>query len=136
MRSGNVLGIVAFAVISMTPISLVAEDVWTTNADMPTPRAAISTSVVDGIIYAIGGTRSQTGWALSTVEAYDPATDTWTTKSPMPSPRVFFSTSVVNGKIYAIGGDPGPEWGGPVSTVEELTVGLPPPRRAGRRIMP
>jgi len=26
----------------------------------------------------------------------------------------------VNGKIYAIGGDSGPEWGGPVSTVEEL----------------
>jgi N-acetylneuraminic acid mutarotase len=158
---------------------------WTTKADMPTPRMLVSTSVVNGIIYAIGGARL-THTELSDVQAYDPATDTWTTKAPMPTARVFFSTSVVNGKIYAIGGctgwydvytsnsvevfdpvtntwtltddlptpraalatsavnrriyaiggDPIADWGNPASTVEELTVGLPPPRRASRRVLP
>ena len=87
MSSGNVLKIVAFGMISMTPISLVAEDGWTTRADMPTARSGLTTSVVEG-------------------------------------------------RVYAIGGDSGPEWYDRVSTVEELTVGLPPPRRAGRRLMP
>jgi N-acetylneuraminic acid mutarotase len=77
-----------------------ATDTWTEKAPMPTARAALSTSVVDGKIYAIGG-RS----GLSTVEAYDPATDTWTTKAPMPTARTTFSsTSVVDGIIYVIGG--------------------------------
>ncbi len=76
---------------------------WTKKADMPTGRWELSTCVVDGKIYAIGG-----AWpfyqALRTVEVYNPATDTWTTKSEMPTARQGLSTSVVNGKIYAIGG--------------------------------
>jgi len=72
---------------------------------MPTPRWGLSTSVVNGKIYAIGGARGFPIPGLRTVEEYDPATDTWTTKSPMPSTRWALSTSVVNGKIYAIGGE-------------------------------
>ena len=72
---------------------------WKKKADMPNPRAGLSTSVVDGIIYAIGGYNS-----LSTVEAYDPKTDTWIKKANMLTGRWFLSTSAVNGKIYAIGG--------------------------------
>jgi N-acetylneuraminic acid mutarotase len=70
---------------------------------MPTGRWELSTCVVDGKIYAIGGA-GPVYQALRTVEAYDPATDTWTTKSEMPTARQGLSTSVVNGKIYAIGG--------------------------------
>jgi hypothetical protein len=66
---------------------------------------ALSTSVVDGIIYAVGGTTvNQDGSALSTVEAYDPATNTWTTKRDMPGPKDGLSTCAVDGTIYAIGG--------------------------------
>jgi N-acetylneuraminic acid mutarotase len=72
--------------------------------DMPTPRAALSTCVVDGIIYAIGGVRGVNQNADAIVEAYDPETDAWTTKAPMTTPRGFLSTSVVDGIIYAIGG--------------------------------
>ena len=77
-----------------------ATDTWTPRADMPTGRSLLSTCVVDGIIYVIGG------WApaLATVEAYDPGTDTWTSKAPMPTARYLLATSVVGGKIYAIGG--------------------------------
>lgn len=70
---------------------------------MPTGRWELSTFVVDGKIYAIGGA-GPVYQALRTVEVYDPTTDTWTTKSEMPTARQCLSTSVVNGKIYAIGG--------------------------------
>jgi N-acetylneuraminic acid mutarotase len=70
---------------------------------MPTARARLSASAVDGKIYAIGG--SPHGDAeVAAVEVYDPATDTWMKKADMPRARNWFSTSVVNGKIYAIGG--------------------------------
>ena len=58
MSSGNVIRIVAFGMISMTPISLVAEDGWTTRADMPTARSGLTTSVVEGRVYAIGGAQA------------------------------------------------------------------------------
>ena len=56
-------------------------DTWTRKADMPTPRNA-DTCVVDGKIYAIGGTATinnskEEPWRLKTVEVYDPSTDTW-----------------------------------------------------------
>ena len=88
-------------------------DIWEGKANMPTVRSDVSVSVVDGKIYAIGGskmkkiqvprgfrTRSE---ELPTVEMYDPATDTWTQKADMPTPRKT-KTCVVDGKIYAIGG--------------------------------
>ena len=88
-------------------------DAWERRADMPTARAAVSVSVVDGKIYAIGGSEKKKyqvprGFGvdakeLPTVEMYDPATDTWTQKADMPTPRET-STCVVDGKIYAIGG--------------------------------
>jgi len=77
---------------------------WTKKADMLTPRWALSTSVVNGIIYAIGGGDANNK-PTSTAEEYDPLTNTWKKKSDMPTPRWRLTTSVVNGKIYAIGGE-------------------------------
>ncbi|MBN1247499.1 MAG: hypothetical protein JXC32_07555 [Anaerolineae bacterium] len=77
---------------------------WTARADMPTGRVLLSTSVVEGKIYAIGGNTSSWGKDLAAVEAYDPETDTWTRKADMPTARSTLSTNVVGGKIYAIGG--------------------------------
>src|SRR4029077_10805469 len=59
-----------------------ATDSWTTKAPMPTPRLALGAGVINGIIYAVGGTTERgfesTGNALATVEAYDPVADKWT----------------------------------------------------------
>jgi N-acetylneuraminic acid mutarotase len=96
-----------WGILNIAPMTMAAVDTWTTRADMPTPRWGLSTSVVDGKIYAIGGGQGMIGKYMSPVEEYDPATDTWTKKADMPTGRAFFSTSVVNGKIYAIGGAPG-----------------------------
>jgi N-acetylneuraminic acid mutarotase len=87
---------------------------WSRKTNMQTARYGLSTSVVNGKIYAIGGRAG--GQFFSTVEEYDPATDTWTRKADMPTARVQLSTSVVDGKIYAIGGY---NSGGPVASVEE-----------------
>ncbi|MHC4241777.1 MAG: Kelch repeat-containing protein [Planctomycetota bacterium] len=103
--------------LSLVSVSLAAEGIWTSKADMPTARIYLSTSVVSGRIYAIGGgSRSEVG--VSTVEEYDPTTDTWITKSHMPIPRWGFATGVVDGKIYVIGGAEGHP-GSPLKTVEE-----------------
>ncbi len=90
---------------------------WTKRADMPTPRWALCASVVDGVIYAMGGGQGFND-VLEVVEAYNPTTDTWTRKANIPTPRSWFNTAVVDGKIYAIGGDtPGSNPGS--SVVEE-----------------
>jgi hypothetical protein len=93
-------------VVSTTEAYDPATDTWTAKSPMPTPRGWFSTSVVDGKIYAIGGTiyDGTTYRVFSTVDMYNPATDTWTTKADMSIPRVSLSTSVIDGKIYAIGG--------------------------------
>jgi RNA polymerase sigma factor (sigma-70 family) len=91
-------------------------DTWTKKADMPTARAGLSTSVVSGKIYAIGGSIDGNS-AIAAVEEYDPAADKWTKKADMPTARAALCTSAVNGKIYAFGG--GRFWGDSLSTVEE-----------------
>ncbi|MBL7184951.1 MAG: hypothetical protein ISS70_01385 [Phycisphaerae bacterium] len=88
---------------------------WTQKADMPTPRWGVSTSVVDGKIYAIGGIG---GSKSKKVEEYDPSTDTWTEKADMPTARVFLAASVVDGKIYVIGGETYWPGGTALATVE------------------
>lgn len=116
--------------LGFSAISLAEEGKWTRKTDMPTPRSSLSSSVVNGKIYVIGGARfgksggGRIGESLSTVEEYDPATDKWTKKADMPTARRSLSTSVINGKIYAIGGIGGRLIGGvnegsSLSTVEE-----------------
>ena len=88
-------------------------DTWEGKANMLTVRSGVSVSVVDGKIYAIGGSKIKKiqrfggsgieSEELPTVEMYDPATDTWTQKADMPTPKKT-KTCVVDGKIYAIGG--------------------------------
>jgi N-acetylneuraminic acid mutarotase len=80
-----------------------ATDTWTRKADLPFVQAALSASVVDGKIYAVGGAGKD--WnPTNLVVVYDPATDTWTRKANMPTSRFKLSTCVLDGKIYAIGG--------------------------------
>lgn len=77
---------------------------WTTKSSMPTARAYLSVSVVNGVLYAIGG-RTSGPVDLGTVEAYDPLTNTWSTKTSMPTPRAGLRTGVVGGLIYAVASD-------------------------------
>lgn len=80
----------------------VAEDFWITKEPMPTARSGLGVAVVNGKIYAIGG--SDGNGHLNTTEEYDPATNTWATKKPMPTARQRFGIAVYQNKIYVIGG--------------------------------
>jgi N-acetylneuraminic acid mutarotase len=90
------------AVMGMTPMSLLAQDLWTPKADMPTARFGLSATVVDGRVYAIGGGVYR-GGMVRTVEEYNPATNSWVQKADMPTATCWHSTSAVDGKIYSIG---------------------------------
>jgi hypothetical protein len=74
---------------------------------MPTARSGLGIAVVDGKIYAIGGSNYLN--RFGTNEMYDPATNTWTTKTSMPTPRSSFGVAIVENKIYVIGGSTG-DW--------------------------
>jgi N-acetylneuraminic acid mutarotase len=114
-----------------------ATNTWAQLSDMPRPRHGHTTSVVDGMIYVVGGIDSgvvelffegkleqaEVGKLFSIVDVYDPDTDMWTTAADLPLSIGFHTAAVVNGKIYAIGGSTGPE-GTRLSEVYEFTPGL------------
>lgn len=103
--------------ISVVEVYDPATDRWARVADMPTPRADLTASAVNGKIYAIGGSRHVGVDALPIVEQYDPATDTWTRMADMLTPRLHLTSAVVDGKIYAVGGA-APEFPVPVAATE------------------
>ena len=83
-----------------------ATDAWSTpkTTGTFTPRCVLSSAVLNGKIYVIGG--FDTRQDLSTFEVFDPKTNVWTT--PITTghfePRGAFQAVVVNGKLYVVGG--------------------------------
>lgn len=77
-------------------------DTWAERAPMPTARGALSVTVHEGKLYAIGGYDRNANSAA--VEVYDPERNTWTSRAPLPTPRDHLVTATVAGKLYAIGG--------------------------------
>ncbi|TRZ50164.1 MAG: galactose oxidase, partial [Dehalococcoidia bacterium] len=98
--------LVVVLVVSISPFLVprvrAAEDFWTTKAPMTTARSGLGVAVVNGKIYAIGG--SDGNRQLDTNQMYDPATNTWVNKQPMPTARSRFGITVYQNKIYVIGG--------------------------------
>lgn len=99
-RSRIVDGVVAL--LPANPPSL--PDTWVQKTPMPTNRYLLTSSVVNGKIYAIGGQESS-GTIVGRVDMYDPVANTWTPRAPMPTPRVIPASAEANGKIYVFGGD-------------------------------
>ncbi len=80
---------------------------WTTLAPMPSARQEISTAVLDGKIYVIGGFINS-GASTSTVEVYDPQTNTWSSAVPIPIATNHNAAAVAAGKLYSFGGNMNP----------------------------
>jgi hypothetical protein len=102
---GYTLTASASGLVSATSTAFSITGCWSTKASMPTPRAGFAVSVVNGILYAVGGDNG--GSAVAAVEAYNPTTNSWTTKAPMPTPGYNVAAGVVNGIIYVVGGSTG-----------------------------
>jgi N-acetylneuraminic acid mutarotase len=77
-----------------------AANAWSTNAPLPLPYSGGTVAVVNGIIYAIGGTSG----SQAAVQSYYPSTDSWATKASMPTPRYLGARAALNGIIYVAGG--------------------------------
>jgi len=96
--------------VPVTPATIAANTAGKPLAPMPTARDDFGFSVVNGIIYAIGGDTNAFDAVLgipcctTVVEAYDPVANIWTTDAPMPTMRDDFDASMVDGVIYAIAG--------------------------------
>jgi N-acetylneuraminic acid mutarotase len=90
------------------------ENSWASKAPLPQGKSGFGLAVVNGKIYAIGGTIqnyvsgldgfSGTRKTVNTNYEYDPALDRWTIKPPMPTPRYGFAAVVYEDSIYCIGG--------------------------------
>ena len=78
------------------------ENKWAKVASMMTLRLGVAVAVLNGYLYAIGGSDGQS--PLNTVERYDPRKNAWTAMSPMSTRRKHLGCAVFNGQIYAVGG--------------------------------
>ncbi|MFS1514775.1 kelch repeat-containing protein [Chengkuizengella sp. SCS-71B] len=106
-KSFKVLFSVVLAMVmllSAVPVFAAEEGVWTEVASLINGRYDHQMEIIDGEIYAIGGTEYGVGYRTS-VEVYNPQIDTWESVANMNIPRSQFQTEVLNGKIYALGGD-------------------------------
>jgi N-acetylneuraminic acid mutarotase len=92
----------------ITQVYTPGTDTWTTKTSMPTPRADLSASVVNGKIYLIGGKKyveHDPYYEESNInEVYDPGTDSWMNKTSIPTATFGYASAVLDNKIYIIGG--------------------------------
>lgn len=76
---------------------------WTNGTKMPTPRAEVGVTLVDGKIYTVGGEESKIKKS-KIVEAYDIESGEWSRVASLPIGMNHVGVSSYNGKIYAVGG--------------------------------
>ena len=73
------------------------------KSPLATPRMAITSVVIDGGFYVIGGI-TKDGKFSSVIEKYDPATDKWSTETSMPTSRAMAAAVAIRKKIFVLGG--------------------------------
>ena len=83
---------------------------WTVKENMHVGRNLLSTTAVNGVLYAIGGGVSSTT-STSIVEAYDTTTGKWTYKEKLPRPLCGSAACQLAERIYVIGGSDGGVFG-------------------------
>ncbi|XP_048484825.1 kelch-like ECH-associated protein 1B isoform X4 [Plutella xylostella] len=79
-----------------------ATEHWRPCSPMSTPRNRVGVAVMDGLLYAVGGSAGSE--YHKSVECYDPKLDTWTLVAPMQTARLGVGVAVVNRLLYAVGG--------------------------------
>ncbi|XP_041059689.1 kelch-like ECH-associated protein 1A [Carcharodon carcharias] len=75
---------------------------WIQRAPMNVPRNRVGVGVIDGAIYAVGGSCGSSHH--HSAEKYDPEMNQWTFIAPMKARRIGAGVTVWNGLLYVIGG--------------------------------
>ncbi|XP_069073040.1 kelch-like ECH-associated protein 1A [Pleurodeles waltl] len=75
---------------------------WMARAPLNVPRNRVGVGVIDGAIYAVGG--SSASDHHRSVEKYDPDSNTWTFVASMSVSRIGAGVTVCNYLLYAVGG--------------------------------
>jgi hypothetical protein len=81
----------------------VAGYTWWTHPDMPEGRSKHGLAVLNGKVYAIGGSVTVTG-NVKTVDIFDLSTTTWSRGNDMITARDSMATAVVGGSIFVAAG--------------------------------
>lgn len=86
----------------------IAEYPWTAKAPDPQRREYTASASLGGLLYVMGGQRTDAGVvpapATAAVNIYDALSNTWTSAPALPTARMGLVAGVVGGKLYAIGG--------------------------------
>ncbi|XP_007907175.1 kelch-like ECH-associated protein 1B [Callorhinchus milii] len=77
-------------------------NMWSACAPLHLPRNRVGGGVIDGMIYAVGGSEGCSHH--STVERYDPEKDQWEFVAAMSTSRIGVGVAIANRLLYAIGG--------------------------------
>ncbi|KAM4625831.1 kelch-like ECH-associated protein 1A [Polymixia lowei] len=75
---------------------------WSQQASLNVPRNRVGVGVLDGSIYAIGGSQGSTHH--STVERWDPESNRWSFVCPMSVARLGAGVAACGGALYVVGG--------------------------------
>ncbi|XP_048345850.1 kelch-like ECH-associated protein 1 [Sphaerodactylus townsendi] len=75
---------------------------WSPCSPMSVPRNRIGVGVIDGLIYAVGGSHGCIHH--NSVERYDPEREEWQLVAPMLTRRIGVGVAVLNRLLYAVGG--------------------------------
>ena len=75
---------------------------WNVCTPMNLARNRVGVAVLDGFIYALGGSVDTT--YHTTVERYDPEVGEWAFIAPMSKQRIGVGSAVINRLLYAVGG--------------------------------
>ena len=76
---------------------------WTPIKPMATKRYGVGVAVLQGKLYAVGGTADGRS-SLNSAEVYDPNHNSWSPIASMGSKRRDLGVAVLQGKLYAVGG--------------------------------
>lgn len=89
-------------------LDLAGGQTWDREADLPEPRGHVSSAVLEGKLYALGGAHGhdKTQNDLGFCHRFDPAMKKWTAIASLPDGRSHFesSTLIHHGRILIVGG--------------------------------
>ena len=81
------------------------DNAWTETNAMSFKRQMLGVGVLNGKVYAVGGTCDRQFSISNTVECFTPATNSWSFVVPMGTRRAGVGVGVLDGALYAIGGE-------------------------------